>query len=221
VELLPAIVGLAVVDSINPSALLATIVLLLRGRSARPLVAVYLVAVLGTYFTIGLVLTLGLGLTPQAVIESDATYLAQGVLGAGMLAYAVLAPNRRARPGTVERRRLPAVSRPVTVFALGIAVTFLELPTALPYLGAVGAITRADLAVADWLPLLVLYNLIFVLPPLALLAGHLALGERAEGTLGRLRDRLGGVAREGLLWFVGLVGFFLLADAVRHFQAVS
>jgi hypothetical protein len=60
-ELLPAIVGLAVVDSINPSALLATIVLLLRGRRARPLVAVYVVAVLATYFAIGTVLTLGLG----------------------------------------------------------------------------------------------------------------------------------------------------------------
>jgi hypothetical protein len=47
-ELLPAIVGLAVVDSINPSALLATIVLLLRGRPARLLVAVYVVAVLAT-----------------------------------------------------------------------------------------------------------------------------------------------------------------------------
>jgi hypothetical protein len=33
-ELLPAIVGLAVVDSINPSALLATVALLLRGRRA-------------------------------------------------------------------------------------------------------------------------------------------------------------------------------------------
>jgi hypothetical protein len=38
----------------------------------------------------------------------------------------------------------------------------------------VGAITRAELAVAEWLPLLQLHNLIFVLPPLALLAGHLA-----------------------------------------------
>jgi cytochrome c biogenesis protein CcdA len=218
VELLPAIVGLAVVDSINPSALLATIVLLLRGRSARRLVAVYLVAVLGTYFSIGLVLTLGLGLTPQAVVESDAAYLTQGVLGAGMLAYAVLAPNRKGRRGAAEDRRLPTVSRPVAVFALGIAVTFIELPTALPYLGAVGAITRADLAVADWLPLLVLYNLIFVLPPLALLAGHVALGERAEATLERLRDRLGGAAREGLLWLLGLIGFLLLADAIGHFQ---
>ena len=219
--LLGAIVGLAVVDSINPSALLATIVLLLRGRRARPLVAVYVIAVLATYFTIGLVLVLGLGRAPQAVIESDAAYLAQGVLGAGMLAYAVLAPTRRGRPDPVATRRLPAATRPAAVFALGMAVTVLELPTALPYLGAVGAMTRADLAVADWLPLLVLYNLIFVLPPLALLAGHVVLGERAEAMLERLRRRLGGAAREGLLWLLGLVGFLLLADALGHFQLID
>jgi cytochrome c biogenesis protein CcdA len=215
-ELLPAIVGLAVVDSINPSALLATIALLLRGRSARPLVAVYLVAVLVTYLAIGLALTLGLGLTPRAVLQSDATYLAQGVLGAAMLAYAVAAPGRRREPGRAAPRRLPAARRPLAVFALGVAVTVLELPTALPYLGAVGAITRAELAVAEWLPLLLLYNLIFVLPPLALLAGHLALGDRADPLLGRLRDRLGGAAREGMLWLLGLVGFFLVADALAR-----
>ena len=184
-ELLPAIVGLAVVDSINPSALLATIALLLRGRSARPLVAVYVVAVLATYFAIGLALTLGLGLTPAAVLESDATYRVQGALGAARLAYARLAPGGRRRD-PVEPRGLPAVRRPAAVFALGAAVTVLELPTALPYLGAVGAITRADLAVGDWLPLLVTYNLIFVLPPLALLAGHVALGDRAAPLLERL-----------------------------------
>ena len=112
-ELLPAIVGLAVVDSINPSALLATVALLLRGRRARPLVAVYLVAVLTTYFATGVVLILGFGLTPWAVIESDAAYLAQGVLGAAMLAYALAAPGRRRQHGSTEPARLPTVTRPV------------------------------------------------------------------------------------------------------------
>jgi cytochrome c biogenesis protein CcdA len=221
VELLPAIVGLAALDSINPSALLATVALLLRGRRARPLVAVYVAAVLLTYFAIGLALTLGLGLTPETVIRSDAAYLAQGALGAGMLAYAVLAPGRTRERGAAEPRRLPAATRPAAVFALGVAVTALELPTALPYLGAVGAMTRADLAVADWLPLLVAYNLIFVLPPLALLAGHLALRQRAEPLMDRLRRRLDATAREGLLWLLGLVGFFLLADALGRLRVVG
>ena len=220
-ELLPAIVGLAVVDSINPSALLATIVLLLRGKPARPLVAVYVAAILVTYFAIGLALTLGLGLTPRALVESDAAYLAQGVLGAALLAYAVLAPGRGRERGPAARPTLPPVRPPAAVFALGVAVTILELPTALPYLGAVGAIARADLAVGDWLPLLLTYNLIFVLPPLALLAAHVALGDRAGALLERLRTRLGGATREGLLWLLGLVGFLLLADALGHFQVID
>jgi cytochrome c biogenesis protein CcdA len=220
-ELLPAIVGLAVVDSINPSALLATIVLLLRGKPARPLVAVYVAAILVTYFAIGLALTLGLGLTPQALVESDAAYLAQGVLGAALLAYAVLAPGRGRERGPAAGPRLPVVRRPAAVFALGVGVTLLELPTALPYLGAVGAIARADLAVGDWLPLLVTYNLIFVLPPLALLAAHVALGDRAGALLERLRTRLAAATREGLLWLLGLVGFLLLADALGHFQVID
>jgi cytochrome c biogenesis protein CcdA len=220
-ELLPAIVGLAVVDSINPSALLATIVLLLRGRRARLLVAVYVLAVLATYLAIGVALTLGLGLTPEAVVQSDAAYLAQGVLGAAMLAYALAAPNHRRQRSSVEPPSLPTATRPLAVFALGIAVTLVELPTALPYLGAVGAITRADLPVTQWLPLLVLYNLIFVLPPLLLLAGHLALGTRADLVLGRLRDRLGRAAREGFLWLLGVVGFFLLGDALSHFRVTN
>jgi threonine/homoserine/homoserine lactone efflux protein len=220
-ELLPAIVGLAVVDSINPSALLATVALLLRGRRARPLVVVYVAAVLLTYFAIGLALTLGLGLTPEALIQSDAAYLAQGLLGAAMLAYAVLAPGRGRERAPTGPRRLPAAGRPAAVFALGMAVTVLELPTAFPYLGAAGAIVRADLGVGEWLPLLATYNLIFVLPPLVLLAGHVALGDRAVALLERLRDRLGGAAREGLLWLLGLVGFFLLADALRHFGVIG
>src|SRR5918993_2028882 len=220
-ELLPAIVGLAVVDSINPSALLATIVLLLRGRPARPLVALYVAAILVTYFAVGLALTLGLGLTPRALVESDAAYLAQGVLGAAMLAYAVLAPGRGRERGPAAGPRLPAAGRPAAVFALGVAVTFLELPTALPYLGAVEAITRADLAVGDWLPLLAAYNLIFVLPPLALLAAHVVLGDRAGALLERLRTRLGAATREGLLWLLGLVGLLLLADALGHFRVIG
>jgi Sap, sulfolipid-1-addressing protein len=67
----------------------------------------------------------------------------------------------------------------------------------------------------------VLYNLIFVLPPLALLAGHVALGQRADAVLGQLRQRLGRAAREGFLWLLGLVGFFLLADALGHFQIID
>jgi hypothetical protein len=39
--------------------------------------------------------------------------------------------------------------------------------------------------------------------------------------LGQLRPRLGRAAKEGFLWLLGLVGFFLLADALGHFQIID
>ena len=39
--------------------------------------------------------------------------------------------------------------------------------------------------------------------------------------LERLRTRLGGATREGLLWLLGLVGSLLLADALGHFQVID
>ena len=39
--------------------------------------------------------------------------------------------------------------------------------------------------------------------------------------LERLRRRLGRAAREGFLWLLGLVGFFLLADALGHVQTIN
>jgi cytochrome c biogenesis protein CcdA len=109
-------------------------------------------------------------LRTRYLLPDDLATWLQIVLGAVMLAYALLAPNRQRKHSPARPPSLPTATRPMAVFALGMAVTVLELPTALPHLAAVGALTRADLAVTEWLPLLVLYNLIFVLPPLALLA---------------------------------------------------
>jgi hypothetical protein len=97
----------------------------------------------------------------------------------------------------------------------------LPRPDGPAYLTAIGALTRTDLAVTEWLPLLVLYNLIFVLPPLLVLAGHVALGGRADIVLGRLRRRLGRAAREGFLWLLGLIGLSLLADALSRLEITN
>ena len=48
-----------------------------------------------------------------------------------------------------------------------------------------------------------------------------ALGDRATTVLERLRSRLGGAAREGLPWLLGLVGFLLLTDALSHFGIID
>ena len=73
----------------------------------------------------------------------------------------------------------------------------------------------------ELLPAIVGLAVVDSINPSALLAAHVALGDRAGAQLERLRTRLGGATREGLLWLLGLVGFLLLADALGHFQVID
>ena len=89
----------------------------------------------------------------------------------------------------------------------------------MPYFGAIALLTTAGLQMERWLPLLVLYNAIFVLPPILLLLGHLAFGRRLEARYADLRERLQAGARETMLWIFGLVGGGLLVSSVVEYVA--
>jgi hypothetical protein len=80
-------------------------------------------------------------------------------------------------------------------------------------------LTTADLRLSQWLPLLILYNAIFVLPPVILLAGHIAFGKRLEARYTVLRERLQVGAQEAMLWILGLVGGGLLVTSVIEYVA--
>ena len=84
----------------------------------------------------------------------------------------------------------------------------------MPYFGAIALLTTADLPMARWLPLLVLYNAIFVLPPVLLLVGTSCSGGRLDARYADLRERLQAGARETMLWIFGLVGGGLLVSSV-------
>ena len=132
-----------------------------------------------------------------------------------MVVYALRAPATAASAPRVE----PSASTYAALVALGVTVTAMELPTAVPYFGAIALLTTADLPWARWLPLLIVYNAIFVLPPLLLLAGHLVLGKRIAARYADFRERLQAGARETLLWIIGLVGSGLLVWSVAELVA--
>jgi cytochrome c biogenesis protein CcdA len=211
------LLALALVDSINPSAIAITLLLLSRQR-ARTQVAVYVATIFLTYLAFGAMLVLGVDAvlpTRQTLDGGRLEWIVQGVLGLAMLVYAIAAPK-------TARATAPAEPRASTVAALvvlGVTVTALELPTAMPYFGAVAMITAADLAPMQWLPLLVTYNVVFVLPPLLLLLGHMLLGERVAARYTTLRDRLRQSAHETMLWIMGLVGGGLLVWAIIEYVA--
>jgi cytochrome c biogenesis protein CcdA len=210
------LLALALVDSINPSAIVVTLYLLSRGRAAAHVI-VYIVAIFLTYLTLGVLMLSGIGaLLPsmQNVGDGRLAILVQGLIGLALLVYALRAPARAtSAPDALRATSYAALA------LLGVAVTSMELPTAVPYFGAIALLTTADLPMAQQLPLLVVYNVIFVLPPTLLLLGHVVFGQRLEARYANLRTRLQAGARETMLWIAGLVGGGLLVSSVVEYVA--
>ena len=206
--MLVGLLALALVDSINPSAIVVTLYLLSGGRGPA-LIVVYIAAIFLTYLTLGVMMMSGIG----ALLPSLGTLgsgrlglIVQGLIGLAMLLYAIRAPTTAKPAPRVE----PSSSSYAALALLGVTVTTMELPTAVPYFGAIALLTTADLPIAQWLPLLVLYNAIFVLPPVLLLVGHIVFGKRLDARYADIRERLQAGARETMLWIFGLVGGGLL-----------
>lgn len=217
VSVLPPFFGLALVDSINPSALLVTLYLLRRPMPVRT-VAAYMSGVFASYLTIGILLVLGLDALLDRfgdALWSPGAYAVQLVIGAAMLVYSYKPVRSDAAPA--EQRAAGAATL-AGLFALGVAVTVVELTTALPYLAATGLLTYLQWPAAQWLAALVAYNLVFVAPPFALLGLHLVLGRRFEGRMESIRKKLERTGQEAVLWIIGIVGFYLVLDALIYFD---
>jgi cytochrome c biogenesis protein CcdA len=217
VALLGALLGLALVDCLNPSAIVVTLYLLTTKDYVRK-VLVYLLGVFCVYFGAGILLMLGLGALLANLgqyANNPIVYAVQGIIGALMLLYGIFAPNKK---GEATKPRLPQTQQLGAIFLLGVTISLIEFATALPYLGAIGLMTNAGLSVAQWLPLLLVYNLIFIAPPLILLGLYKMYGTRLEQTFAKWQAKLQSGFRSGWLTMISILGFFLLADTLRYFN---
>lgn len=211
-----SVLGIALVDSINPSALVTTFYLLTQ-RAFTSKVLVYVAAIFITYLTLGLLLMFGLDALLVAFEEQltgPTARVVQSAAGALMLAYALFAPQRSQAK---QEARTPRGQNLLAIFGLGVTVTLIESSTALPYLSATAIMTGADLLVSQWLPILVLYNLIFIAPPLLLLLAYRFSGPRLRTRLDAWREGLQRGGRATLRWLVGLIGFFFLTEGLGYF----
>lgn len=218
--LLPSLLLLALLDSLNPSALVVALWLLSRPQPAPRLLA-YVAGILASYLTLGVAMMLGFTALSERLgqaLDHPVALTVQGLLGAALLVYAILAP---ATAHAAHEPNLPATGKLLGFVVLGMAVTAAELVTALPYFAAIALMIGAELGPAQWLPLLVGYDLIFVAPPLLLLGLHALLGHRTDERFARWRERLRRGAREATLWIFALAGVALMGDAASRWIAAS
>ncbi|MET8870106.1 GAP family protein [Nonomuraea sp. NPDC004580] len=206
IEIIATVLGVALLDTLSPSVIGVTLyVLLASPRRTAALLGTYLGAVAVAYFALGALLMLGLGAIVPVI---DGTALAWGkvVLGGALIVASYRIPQQGAAP---EARSFTVGA----MLALGLGTWLFEFATAVPYFAAIGIMTSAGLAAAQWLALLGAYVLIMVLPGLLLWPAWLALGERTRGRFETWRAKLASGSRATLSWIVWIAGFLIVADA--------
>ena len=180
-----------------------------------------MIGIFFAYGTSGLLAVLGLNELIQTVIVNSGFSLSTPLLNTIQLLIGVILLV------VGITLRIPTQSEPVKVttkltlartFLLGMSVTVLELPTALPYFAAIEQIARANLDLLSIISILVLYNLIFVLPPIALVVIYLFF-HRQTFVLPLLQriNRSIAIYSPHILRFLLLgLGIFLIADSLSH-----
>jgi hypothetical protein len=173
-----------------------TVVLLgMTGTARAPLI--YVAGIALTYTSIGLLVALGLGDAlraglASALAPSGPRYAVELVLGLGLAGWAL---HRSPAPPAPARRRRPAAPRalgPMRLIGLGAAVTAVEATTAVPYVGALGLLVAAEPSWTVTVAVLLVYNALFVAPPLLLIGLHAWRRESVAPVLARIRIRLEG-----------------------------
>lgn len=210
IETIGAVLGLALLDTLSPTVIGITLyVLLARPRRVGALLGVYLGSVAIAYFALGALLMLGLGAVVPLVDDTVWAW-GQAVLGAALIVGSYFIPDKNPERASLRARSFTVRS----MLLLGLGTWLFEFATAVPYFGAIGIMTSADLPAVQWSPLLGVYVTIMVIPGILLVVAWTALGERLRERFERWQDKLSSGSRTLLSWIVWIAGCLILLEAV-------
>lgn len=224
---LAGLAGLALVDSTSFGTLLIPLWMLLAPRVRPGRVLLFLGTVVVFYYAVGVLLLLGIDVAVEAasavggaLADNRPLAIAQLAVGVGLFLWSFRierkakeqsGPSPRARRwrGALQGEGVPVR----TTMGIALVATVLEVATMLPYLAAMGLLSRADVDRPVQLLVLVGYVLVMVLPALVLLVLRVAASRLVEPWLERADAWMSARTGSMMSWVVGIVGFFVGIDA--------
>lgn len=205
VEILLIIIGLALIDTLSPTVIGITLYLLLREqRKLYRLLIVYLMTVAILYFLFGSALLLGISLSIsflQGLFQNRVISWTIFLTGIILFILSFYMPKRKAAVTS-----LPSIINSSSMIFLGVITFLIEGSTALPYFAAIGLMSTSNLNLFEWIPILILYNLIMVLPSLLLMIFYKLFSRLLNPLLQKLNNRLANSKESALSWVVCIVG---------------
>jgi cytochrome c biogenesis protein CcdA len=203
VALVALALSVGIVDSINPSTVGPALYLAAGANAVRSL-ALFVTGVFGVYAAGGIALALGAGQVVPHPGNHILRVLETG-FGAGAMVLAVgLWVVRDRVAGRLERHRDSGGRAPLL---LGAGIMAVELPTAFPYFAVIAAVGASGRSAAAQIGVLLVFNLAFIAPLLAIIALRGFAGGRSKQALESWRGR---IDRQGAI----IVPVFVLAIGV-------
>jgi cytochrome c biogenesis protein CcdA len=190
-RLIGLMISIGFADSLNPTTIAPALYLATNEENARNQVAQFTVAVFVVYLVGGLAIALGPGQLLLALVPHPSKhlgYVLEIAAGVAMLTASVFLWSYREH---LSQRKAPEVKTDGRSSAiLGATITAVELPTAFPYFAAIAAVVGSGQDVVRQIMLIVLFNLCFIAPLLAIVATLTFAGPNAVGWLIRGREFL-------------------------------
>jgi cytochrome c biogenesis protein CcdA len=213
--LVAALAGLALLDSTSIGTLFIPIWLMLTpGRLRLSRFGVYLGTITVFYFVVGVLIVLG---ASQVIDHLDSKIALWVQLVIGVLLFVVSFRFDSKKPSTGKwRERVNANGSVAALAGIAVLAGVVELATMLPYLGAIGMMSAADLAAPQIGLLLAGYCLVMIVPAVLLLGGRLALRSRIEPLLTRISTWFAEKGAGMTGWILGIAGFLVARDAIAR-----
>ncbi|KJK40090.1 hypothetical protein UK23_40435 [Lentzea aerocolonigenes] len=214
--LVAALAGLALLDSTSVGTLFIPIWLMLTpGRLKLGGFGVYLGTITVFYYGVGVLIVLG---ASQVIdhLDSKIALWVQLVIGVFLFVVSFRFDGKK-KPDTGKwRERINANGSAAALAGIAVLAGVVELATMLPYLGAIGMMSAADLGPAQIGLLLAGYCLVMIVPAVVLLGGRLALQRRIEPLLTRISTWFAEKGAGMTGWILGIAGFLVARDAIAR-----
>jgi cytochrome c biogenesis protein CcdA len=209
-----SMVGIAFLDSLNPSLFVAQLYLLTTPRPV-PRILSYIAGILAVNFIGGVLILSGARAVIGEVvanIDPNVGRVLQFAVGAAILAFGVWMKTEKSADS--NNVKAPRSLLPIHTFILGAAVMINEITTALPYFVAIEQIIAAKLDAPSAITALVLYNAIFAVPLFGFLAAFLAYRSRFTAQIEKINAVIAKWTPRIIKWASIAFGVFLMLNAV-------
>jgi cytochrome c biogenesis protein CcdA len=209
-QLAGLVVSVALADSLNPSTVGPALYLAIGPSPVRRVLA-FTAGVFTIFLAGGLFVALGPGELLLSLVPRPGAatrHVAEVLSGVAMVVTSiVLWVKRRA----LAARPLPGKNLSEgSAFLLGIGISVIEFPTALPFFAVIAVIVGSGVSMLQRIELVTLFCVVFCAPKLAIVAVLVAAGERAQRPLQRAGDFMEARWPELLAWLLVATGLGLL-----------